>query len=572
MKRQCFLQIARLIRADLLALVCATMLAACGGGHDDSSDAALPPPAQAVLDGHECSPQAIAEGSAQHLGQQCVRANPLLRPHARPQAANAAAAGAAASATLTPDMLMDWAERQYPTLFAPAARPTQIAAPYTFRYYSATGNYIGVAGSDVYVLGPISMGKIALVGTLGDFSCVAANIGCAVPGAPTINKVTPNDKSAVVQFSAPASSGSSPISQYSASCASGFDSIGVASGSSSPITVTGLANGRKYSCIVTASNQQGTSAPSAAVSVTPALPPSYQATTIKLVSDFGDYIGGGQAYQYNKSNAQIGISANGNRLSVSINGDQDWSGDFVLPAAQKTWTPGTYSGLTRYPFNDAAKGGLSWSGEGRGCNTLTGSITVISANYTDGQLDAISLSFIQNCEGGSSALRGTVTWGANDPTLPPGPTIPVPTNLWKAPTAAVPATGNYIYLQSDSGDYIGGGQTYLYTDAQSPQLIGGISSLRIIVGGWDADFVPMVGTTLQVGYYANLSRYPFHNPFKGGLNWSGNGRGCNTLSGWFAIDEISVNENQLQKISMRFMQFCEGGQTALRGQIRWTRP
>jgi len=36
-------------------------------------------------------------------------------------------------------------------------------------------------------------------------------------------------------------------------------------------------------------------------------------------------------------------------------------------------------------------------------------------------------------------------------------------------------------------------------------------------------------TQLQPGYYGNLSRYPFHNHVRGGLSWSGNGVGCNTL-------------------------------------------
>ena len=35
---------------------------------------------------------------------------------------------------------------------------------------------------------------------------------------------------------------------------------------------------------------------------------------------------------------------------------------------------------------------------------------------------------------------------------------------------------------------------------------------------------------LQRGYYADLRRYPFHNPAKGGLDWFGEGRGCNTLA------------------------------------------
>ncbi|MDY6949253.1 MAG: fibronectin type III domain-containing protein, partial [Pseudomonadota bacterium] len=369
-----------------------------------------------------------------------------------------AAALTGSAAELSPDMLMDWAESEYPLLFAPAATPTRFSTPFTYRYYPETGNYLGVSGDNVYVLGPISAGRLSFVGTLDDFACIAANIGCAPPSAPTITSVAARDQSAIVRFDEPTGRGSSPIMHYDVSCASGFDSIGTATGTQSPITVTGLTNGRTYGCIVTAVNREGVSAPSNAVQVVPAVPLSFRPTRIKLTSDFNDYIGGGRTYEYTRANAQIGISGSGNRLSVRVDGDETWFAEFVLPEGQSIWKPGVYTGLTRWPFHDSAKGGLSWSGEGRGCNTLTGSITVFSATYDAGVLDSIHLSFVQHCDGGSAALRGTIEWGANDSTEPPGPVTPVPANLWRAPASAVPASGNYVYLQSDFGDYIGGGQ------------------------------------------------------------------------------------------------------------------
>jgi hypothetical protein len=250
-------------RSGFAAVLLAATLSACGGGQEEADSPSMPSTAQARLDGPDCSPQALAEGTAQPAQDGCVRASPVLRESVRPQAL------AVTAASLTPEMLMDWAERQYPHLFAPAARPTQISPPYSYRHYPATGNYIGVAGIDVYVLGPISQGQLAFVGTLSDFSCVAAKIGCAVPGTPSITKITPHDASAIIEFMPPADSGTSPITRYNASCASGLDSIGTGSGTGSPITVTGLTNGRQYSCIVTATNQQGTGAASAAVGMRP---------------------------------------------------------------------------------------------------------------------------------------------------------------------------------------------------------------------------------------------------------------------------------------------------------------
>ncbi|NOT85314.1 MAG: hypothetical protein HOP02_11175, partial [Methylococcaceae bacterium] len=51
--------------------------------------------------------------------------------------------------------LMNWAEATYPSLFAPAGAATQIAAPYTYRYYLKSDAYLGVSAADnhVYYLG-----------------------------------------------------------------------------------------------------------------------------------------------------------------------------------------------------------------------------------------------------------------------------------------------------------------------------------------------------------------------------------------------------------------------------------
>ncbi|PYO96128.1 MAG: hypothetical protein DMD61_14575, partial [Gemmatimonadetes bacterium] len=139
---------------------------------------------------------------------------------------------------------------------------------------------------------------------------------------------------------------------------------------------------------------------------------------VQLQSDPGDYIGGGQTYNYTQASAILTVTANGGHLSVSISGDQQWSGDFQSPSALTQLQPGTYSGLQRYPFNDPATGGLSWYGEGRGCNTLTGSFTVDSVTYANGNLTTVDLHFEQHCEGATPALHGTIHWRSDDHTVP----------------------------------------------------------------------------------------------------------------------------------------------------------
>ena len=93
---------------------------------------------------------------------------------------------------------------------------------------------------------------------------------------------------------------------------------------------------------------------------------------------------------------------------------------------------------------------------------------------------------------------------------------------------------------------------------------------RYLSAQWFGDFKAMDNLAqLQPGYYGNLLRYPFHNPARGGLSWSGQGRGCNTLTGWFVVDSVAYSSGVLSAIDLRFEQHCEGGTAALHGQIRW---
>ncbi|PSS68486.1 hypothetical protein AYI85_15050 [Shewanella algae] len=80
-------------------------------------------------------------------------------------------------------------------------------------------------------------------------------VNAVVPGAPSSVNAVASDASATVSFSAPASTGGAAISSYTVtSSPGGF----TASGTASPLTVSGLSNGTNYSFIVSASNIAGT--------------------------------------------------------------------------------------------------------------------------------------------------------------------------------------------------------------------------------------------------------------------------------------------------------------------------
>jgi len=291
-----------------------------------------------------------------------------------------------------------------------------------------------------------------------------------------------------------------------------------------------------------------------------------------LESTSGDYIGGGRRYLYTRANATLNVSASGAHLGVNIGGDQNWSGDFQGLQAMTALTAGYYDGLQRYPFNNPVLGGLSWSGEGRGCNQLSGWFVIDSISYSNGSLSALDLRFEQYCDSNSAPLHGKLHWTANDTTAAPGPVLPLPSGLWAPDSSFVPPAGNYVYLVSDQGDYIGAGMTSLLTPPASPITMDTnlTAALRIDVGGWSGNFVGMNSLSqLKPGYYGGLQRYPFQNAIKGGMDWSGNGRGCNTLSGWFVVDRVSYSLGALTSVDLRFEQHCEGGTAALHGVIHW---
>ena len=91
----------------------------------------------------------------------------------------------------------------------------------------------------------------------------------AAPDAPVIGSASAGNAQATVSFSIPASNGAA-ITGYTVTSSPGGV---IATGTSSPITVTGLTNNTSYTFTVTATNSAGTSVPSSSSNaVTPAIP------------------------------------------------------------------------------------------------------------------------------------------------------------------------------------------------------------------------------------------------------------------------------------------------------------
>jgi uncharacterized repeat protein (TIGR01451 family) len=297
---------------------------------------------------------------------------------------------------------------------------------------------------------------------------------------------------------------------------------------------------------------------------------------VYLQSDATDFIGKGLVKVYTPLDSVIdigggGVTPVGNRLQLTVQANEEWTGFFQAMNTLPDLRPGYYGNLFGFPNHNPAVGGLSWSGEGRACNDASGWFVIDSVTYSGSTLNSIELRFEQHCEFRSPALRGMIRWSASDTRHPPPPQNPAPSGLWDADAGATPATGNYLYLQSDAGDFVGRGQSYLLTaDTADFETRSVGSVLNFAAYGdahWGGAIGPMVPLSqLQVGYYGNVTE---RDIAKGILDWGGDGRACARITGWFVVDVVSFEANVLKALDLRFEQHCEGAAPALHGKIHW---
>lgn len=376
-----------------------------------------------------------------------------------------------------------------------------------------------------------------------------------------------------------------------------------------------------------------------------------------LVSGPGDYIGQGSTYIWQGAGSVTVSGSVTTQVTVGVT-NGTFASAFAMnfaAAPGATLTPGVYENAQRTPFRDTGHPGIDITGDGRGCNTVSGRFTVLDA---PADLSRLWLVYEEHCEGGTSAFFGEVRFNepAADPDLLVAPdrvdwpaTYPhvaardVPITLVNTgsatvtvssaaiasgssdfsvvnngcttvavgascvitvrftpstsgnrsgaltisdststgtQTVALNGTGIAGYtswnMQSQPGDYIGGGSAWSYTPATATFSASG-SAAMVTLGltgangdWWSAQFAATGGTNLTAGVtVSGATRYPF-NGTGPGLNVDGNGRGCNTLTGSFLVHEIAFDgSGNLSAFSVSFEQHCEGGTAALLGSIAW---
>ena len=143
-------------------------------------------------------------------------------------------------------------------------------------------------------------------------------------------------------------------------------------------------------------------------------------TFLSMSSESGDYIGQGKNWFYTTDSSEFIVTASDlNRVYLSIKSNTTWSVNVAAPDADLIQTQ-TYTNVQREPFTDIGVAGLSVSGDGRGCNSLTGEFTVKTIEYQEASddIDSYNAVFTQFCGNSEAALTGEIAYKAIDPSVP----------------------------------------------------------------------------------------------------------------------------------------------------------
>jgi hypothetical protein len=325
---------------------------------------------------------------------------------------------------------------------------------------------------------------------------------------------------------------------------------------------------------------------------------SAQGNYLYVESDQADAIGQGRSVLLTEGDYLFGAQVESNMpdnprslfgLYVDQGHTNGWGVGYQAPRSHSRLLPGLYGNLRAEQRSLGPFGALIVSSGSRSCGALsTGWVAVDSVLYEGDRLAGIEMRFEQHCDGTQGAVRGKLRWLAADVRQPPGPAYPSPADLWRPAAGLVPGAGNYMILESTYGDFIGQARTRVLTpdstDFRAYTRSGGPSGSDSYIqidmterdkfpGTWSAVVVGIRGMRqLQRGYYDNATRAGFHNGARGGIEVTSPQSACNSVTGWFAIDDVVYEADELRLIEMRFEQRCEGVSAPLRGTIRWQRP
>jgi hypothetical protein len=144
----------------------------------------------------------------------------------------------------------------------------------------------------------------------------------------------------------------------------------------------------------------------------PAAAAAAPVTSVTMVSETGDYIGGGRDRLFTQEDGSVTLTGTPGDVNVSVSGGASAS-SFTLNIAAphgEVLEPGTYEGAQRAPFRESGRPGIDIGGDGRGCNTIEGRFTVLDIAATGDTVDRLHVLYEQHCEGGVASLFGEIRY------------------------------------------------------------------------------------------------------------------------------------------------------------------
>ncbi len=267
------------------------------------------------------------------------------------------------------------------------------------------------------------------------------------------------------------------------------------------------------------------------------------------------------------SDGVIDVRHDGRLINVSINWESWLYDQFKVPSGQFRPVVGAYNASGEL-WHDSASMLVGYHGR-------PGRFAIDAVTYgPEGWIDAVTMRFEQPCGYGVDPYRGKIHWNRLErpifPTAPPAPS-------WQPPEKLPPPNVSALYLEHTPGRYGGPTGTSLEASADVTMQVRHWEG-RIGFSAWDragshwthAEFVlPARFTKAFAGHFPDLRRAGgIHNPVKGGVDFGRHGSGCNTLEGWFAIDEISFYDDLVDSMTVRFEVDCG---FVTRGKLQWKR-
>jgi hypothetical protein len=143
-------------------------------------------------------------------------------------------------------------------------------------------------------------------------------------------------------------------------------------------------------------------------------------TFFSMSGDAGDWISQGSTWSYAPANSTFNVQGTSSFVQLSVSGAQFWQVWFRAPDAETLTVGRTYTGAQRAAFVSGPTPGFDVFGDGRGCNTVAATFTVLdlATDAGTGAITRFAGTFESHCDGVTPAARGAIYFHAAIPFAP----------------------------------------------------------------------------------------------------------------------------------------------------------